>query len=314
MIRSATPLSCPVCDSAAPIVRQLPAGEIRATLEGLFGAAMPQSVPAQDYALRECDGCGLVFADPMVAGDGAFYGWITAFERYHAGARWEWGVIKDQIRQAQSKTMLEIGAGAGRLMDFLGDVAGLSCVGIDVSESSVEAARKNGHDVRVAAFTDLNSVLSADETFDAIVLSHVLEHVSDPRGVMTTLLKRLNPGGKLMAAIPYSPMSRELTDWDIMNLPPHHLTRWNAQSLEGLARALGCKVQLHAAKAKSPLKRAVQDTCGEVLGDKHPANLTRAWVVLTHIGLFQRYLAKHKRRDVVNGQIAGDSVLAVFYR
>lgn len=309
---SATP--CPVCNGPAPVVRQLPASEIRATLEDLFGAAMPQSVPAQDYAMRECEGCGLVFADPMMAGDGAFYGWITSFDRYHAGARWEWRIIKEQVRQAHAKTMLEVGAGTGRLMDYLGDITGLTCVGIDVSEASVAHARNNGHDVRVAAFDDLSSVLNADETFDAIVLSHVLEHVNDPKGVMATLLDRLSPTGKLMAAVPYSPMSRELTDWDIMNLPPHHLTRWNAKSLSGLATALGCQVDLHTAKAKSPFKRAVQDTCGDVLGDKHPATLTRAWTVLTHFGLFQSYLHKHKARDIVNGYPAGDSVLAVFYR
>ncbi len=308
----ATP--CPVCGAPAKPVRALPADEVRSVLEGLLGAAAPAGVPATDYTMQECSACALVFADPMVAGDGAFYGWITSFDRYHAGARWEWSVIKDQLNQSNAKTLLEVGAGTGALMEYLRDVAGLTCTGIDVSPASVATAKAKGFDVREAAFADLDRVLSAHETFDAVVLSHVLEHVEDPLGVTRTLLARLTPGGRLMAAVPYSPMSRELSEWDIMNLPPHHLTRWNQQSLNGLATALGCKVELHAAKAKSPLKRAVQDTCGEVLGDKHPSTLKRIATVLGNYALFQSYLAKHKARERVNGQPAGDSVLAVFYR
>lgn len=309
-----TSLHCPICGASANAVRTLPSAEIRRVLAGLFGAPVPDGVATTDYTMHECSACTLVFADPMVAGDGAFYGWITAFDRYHAGARWEWGVVKDQLTQHHAQTLLEVGAGTGALMAYLRDVSGLACTGIDVSAASVATAKAKGFDVREAAFSDLHSVLNADERFDAVVLSHVMEHVDDPLGVMQALLQRLTPTGRLMTAIPYSPMSRELTEWDIMNLPPHHLTRWNAQSLSALGRALGCRVELHSAKAKSPFKRAVQDTCGAVLGDKHPSTLKRIATVLGHPGVFQSFLARHKARDLVNGKPAGDSVLAVFYR
>lgn len=306
--------TCPICGSPAQPVLTLPSAEIRRVLTGVFGAAVPGGVATTDYTMYECDACALVFADPMVAGDDAFYGWITGFTRYHAGARWEWGVIKDQLSQLGAETMLEIGAGNGTLMEFLRDVPGLRCTGIDVSTASAAAARAKGFDVREAAFADLDRVLGPTDRFDAVVLSHVLEHVADPLAVMRTLQQRLKPGGRLMTAAPYSPMSRELTDWDIMNLPPHHLTRWNAQSLQGLADALGCHVELHAAKAKSPFKRAVQDTCGEVLGDKHPSFIRRVLTVLSHFATFKSFLARHQARERVNGRPAGDSVLAVFYQ
>lgn len=304
--------SCPVCGSSATIVLTLPADEIRGVLAELFGAPVPDGIPATDYVMRECSTCALVFADPMMAGDGAFYDWITGFEAYHAGARWEWSVIKDQLARHRATSLLEVGAGIGVLMEYLSSTKGLAMTGIDVSAASVAAAQAKGFDVREAAFADLATVLGANEAFDAIVLSHVMEHVEDPLGMMKALLTRLNPGGRLMTAVPYSPMSRELTDWNIMNLPPHHLTRWNQQSLHGLADALGCQVELHTAKAKSPFKRAVQDTCGDVVGDKRPATLKRIATVLGHFSTFQDFFARHKARERVNGQPAGDSVLAVF--
>lgn len=306
--------TCPVCGAPAQAVRALPAIEIHRVLTELFAAPMPNDVAKIDYTMCECSGCRLVFADPMVAGDGTFYGWITGFARYHAGVRWEWGKIKHIIEHHSAKSFLDVGAGTGALMEYLSDVSGLNMTGIDVSAASVKAAQAKGFDVREAAFNDLSSVMDKTERFDAIVLSHVLEHVSDPLGVMRTLLERLTDSGHLMAAVPYSPMSREMTEWDIMNLPPHHLTRWNKTSLHGLAQALGCSVTLHAAKAKSPFKRAVQDTCGHVLGDKHPSTLKRILTVAGNLGLFQNYLDRHKARERINGQPAGDSVLAVFSR
>lgn len=311
-VTSSTP--CPVCGSTANVVATLPAAKTHRVLAGLFGAEVPPSVPATDYTMCECTACALVYADPMLAGDGAFYGWITSFDRYHAGQRWEWHVIKDLLVEHNATRLLEVGAGMGALMEYLRDIKNLVMTGIDVSTTSVATAQAKGFDVREAAFADLDSVLAADESFDAVVLSHVMEHVEDPLGVMKTLLARLAPGGRLMTAVPYSPMSRELTDWDIMNLPPHHLTRWNKQSLHGLADALGCNVELHAAKAKSPLKRAVQDTCGDVLGDKHPSNLKRVITVLSNVNLFKSYLNRHRAREQVNGKPAGDSVLAVFHK
>lgn len=307
-----SPIPCPICGAEAKCVSTLPASQSRATLAGLFGAEVPQSISITDYALNECTACALVYADPMVAGDGAFYGWITTFDRYHAGRRWEWGVIKDQVRKHRATRLLEVGAGTGKLLDELGEVPGLTCVGIDVSASSVQAARARGLDVREAAFADIDSVLGPDETFDAIVMSHVLEHVEDPLGVTRTLMARLNPGGRLMAAVPYSPMSREMLGWDIMNMPPHHLTRWNAQSLTKLGDVLNATTALFAAKPKSAFKRAVQSTCGRVLGNEHPATLMRIATVMAHLPTFTGYLKAHLGRERVNGQRAGDSVLAVY--
>jgi len=306
--------ACPVCKQSAVFERALPGVEIRRVLSGLFGANVPRDVQIADYALHTCTGCGLVFVDPMQAGDDKFYGWITSFDRYQAHARWEWKAVKEQLVRHHAKSMFEVGAGTGKLMAFLADVEGLNCRGIDLSPASAALAREKGFDVQEADLETLDTLLAPSDRFDAIVLSHVLEHVDNPLGIMQILLERLAEGGRLMAAVPYSPMSRELTEWDIMNLPPHHLTRWNAQSLGGLAAALGCRVELHAAAAKSPLKRAIQDTCGDVLGNKHPSTLVRIKTVLTHVSIFKDFLRQHRAREQVNGRPAGDSVLAVFFR
>lgn len=304
---------CPICGTAAEVVRDLSAVEIRDQVSGLFDQPVPADVTFPDYHMRECQDCGLVYADPMAPGDGAYYGWITAQPKYHAGKRWEWGVIRNDFVAASGHLhVLEVGCGDGKLMDYVSDVNGLHMVGVDVSAPSIEKAKSKGHDARLSAFEDLNSVLSEAEMFDAVILSHVLEHVGDPLGVMQTVASRLKVGGAIYAALPYSPMSRELAGWDIQNLPPHHLTRWHQRSLQKLADILGLRLDLRLPKAKSPLKRAVQETCGEVLGNKHPNIWKRIGAVMAHPQLFFSWKHRFETRERVNGRAAGDSVLACF--
>lgn len=229
------PIACPVCGAESQKVMDLSGAAIRAQVSGLFGTSVPDEVQIADYTMRECQSCALVFADPMQSGDSAYYGWITAQAKYHAGKRWEWSVLRADFAGAgRALKVLEVGCGDGKLMAFLGDLDNVTMVGVDVSAPSVEKACSAGFDVRLAAFEDIDSVLSKDETFDAVILSHVLEHVGDPLGVMRQARARLSAGGSLYAAVPYSPMSRELAGWDIQNLPPHHLTRWNQASLAAL--------------------------------------------------------------------------------
>jgi len=308
---SASPV-CPVCKESSVFVSDLPKEEIQTVLSGLFGADMPPNLPIADYTLQECTGCSLVFANPMQAGNDEFYGWITSFDRYKSEGRWEWKVIKEQLVRRKAKTLFEIGAGTGKLMTFLSSIDGLKCSGIDLSPTSCAAAQAKGFDVRNVAFDDLGQVLEPTDTFDVIILSHVLEHVDNPLGIMQTLLGRISKGGHIMVAVPYSPMSRELTGWDIMNLPPHHLTRWNAQSLQKLADTIGCQVELETSKAKSPFRRAMQDVCGDVLGDKHPSTLKRISTVLGNFSLFKEFLARHRAREQLDGRLVGESVLAIF--
>src|SRR6185295_20221529 len=85
---------CPICAIEARATTALSAAHIRTRLVEEFSAAVPAALPLGDYQLRQCDTCELVFADPMRAGSGEFYRWVTSFPAYHAEARWEWGVLR----------------------------------------------------------------------------------------------------------------------------------------------------------------------------------------------------------------------------
>ena len=311
--------NCPICQTTGMTVVDLPGKTARQQIAAVFGTNVPDEIEILDYTMLQCTGCGLVYANPMIPGGADYYGWITVQPKYSAGQRWEWEKIATALAQRIGRTshsgrarVLEVGCGNGKLLQFLGANKNLNLSGVDVSAPSVKLAQEKGLAVRLADFSNPASALGPDEMFDGIILSHVLEHVSDPMGVTRALAARLNNGGAIFVSVPYSPMSRELDGWDIQNLPPHHLTRWNKNSLARLASKLGLELSLITAKAKSPFKRAVQDTCGRALGNKHPWLGARIGAVLGNFKMFVDFYNRHRDREFVGGKPVGDTALAIF--
>ena len=79
--------------------------------------------------------------------------------------------------------------------------------------------------------------------FPVVTSFHCLEHVSQPVEFVRELLRATARGGSLFLSTPYSPMSFETEWFDVMNHPPHHMTRWNLAAYRKLAEILGVKMR-----------------------------------------------------------------------
>ncbi len=299
---------CPICAGPGQVQRRLTADEITAGFYAVFAEKPPAGAVPGDYDIAGCTVCGLVFADPMAAGDAALYGWLTGFTKYHAQDRWEWTRMKAILAAAgRPMALLELGAGRGDFLAEIATVPDLDVAGIELSAASARAARARGLDVRQAALEDI--VAGEAGAWDVVVLSHVLEHVAAPLALMADVKRLLKPGGRVLFSLPYSPMSREYLHDDIMNLPPHHMTRWNISALETLARVTGMRLETWMPRAKRPWKRALKHTCDLVRGEGRVSGLARLPVVLANWRTFRKVLADHRKRDRVDGRMAADTVL-----
>ena len=285
--------------------------EIRRRLGAVFGAPPPDTVDICDYTMLACADCGLVFASPMRAGDDAFYRWVTGFDRYAAAHRWEWRAIKSILaREARPTRLLEIGCGEGGFLRSLADLRHVRASGIDQSARSVEAALARGVEAKRMTVDALLAAPDRDGGYDAIVATHVLEHLEKPLEFVMGCAAMLNPGGSLLLSTPYSPLSRELLAWDIMNMPPHHLTRWNATAFRKLAGRAGLTIAIIAPRAVPPLKRAVRQTCIKATGeDRRFPLLERVSILARHPGVFREILARARCRERLDGRLAPDKVL-----
>jgi 2-polyprenyl-3-methyl-5-hydroxy-6-metoxy-1,4-benzoquinol methylase len=94
--------------------------------------------------------------------------------------------------------LLDIGCGNGTFL-LKAREAGWQVVGIDPDPKAIEMARQFGLDTHVGFIDVLDGQA---ECFDVITLSHVIEHIHDPRAALSAIQRLLKPGGMLYLETP----------------------------------------------------------------------------------------------------------------
>lgn len=149
--------------------------------------------------------------------------------------------IEDIEAQRQGKLrILEIGSGFGYLTYALRQ-RGHDCVGIDISESAVEGARRNfGPHYEVCDVTTM--AVDASDAFDVIVATELIEHVEDPVGLLKSVQKLLKPGGWILLTTPNKDLYSDSLAWHT-DAAPVHLYWFGKTSMRTMAWQLGMMVQ-----------------------------------------------------------------------
>jgi glycosyltransferase involved in cell wall biosynthesis/SAM-dependent methyltransferase len=153
-------------------------------------------------------------------------------------------VLAEELRHGAAQAprrVLDVGCGDGR--HLARDVqAGWHATGVDFSPTAVGRAQRRGLDVRLGTI-DRDDL--ARESFDLIRLSHVIEHVPDPVGLLRRARDLLAPGGRIHIATPnLASVSASLFGpywWDLE--APRHLIVFTPDSLQGAARRAGLVVE-----------------------------------------------------------------------
>ncbi len=93
-----------------------------------------------------------------------------------------------------------------------------SYLGVDVSDTALQAARTKGLNVQHIA--DASELPFADGTFDLAVCIEVLVHLLEPHLAAKEILRVLRPGGRLIATVPNVAYWRRRADLAVLG-------RWN---------------------------------------------------------------------------------------
>ena len=133
-------------------------------------------------------------------------------------------------------TLLDVGCGNGEFMGRMHSF-GWNVSGLDFDPSAASYARGQGLDVRYGTIADLPDSVR----YDVIVLSHVIEHVSDPVDLLRECGKRLQPGtGRLVISTPNINSLGHASfkdDWRGLEVPRHFILYSPAGLRECVARA-----------------------------------------------------------------------------
>jgi len=140
-------------------------------------------------------------------------------------------------KPTQGQRLLDIGCGNG---DFLVGAreAGWQVSGVEPDPKAADAARQRGVDVTVGT---VDLLAGESDCFDAITLSHVIEHVHEPKQLLQAVQRLLKPGGIVYIDTPnIQSHGAELfrQNWRGIETP-RHLVLFNPASLTGLLSATG---------------------------------------------------------------------------
>ncbi|HEV2169768.1 MAG TPA: methyltransferase domain-containing protein, partial [Candidatus Binatus sp.] len=110
--------------------------------------------------------------------------------------------------------------------------------GVDFDAKAVANARSKGLNVHLGSVEDLKL---PDASFDLILMSHLIEHVYDPVGLLRECRRLLRPCGRLIVATPNSESlghAKFGANWLLLH-PPRHLYLFNPDNLAAMTRAAG---------------------------------------------------------------------------
>jgi SAM-dependent methyltransferase len=181
--------SCPACGSTAgsPIGTQEIAGFPFATTAGVF--------VQEDYSIRECIECGLLYKTRTLSADD-----FSAYYEQVDFRKWESAVPYPTEREVLSllkslpanSKCLDFGCSTGRLLALL--PGSYDRYGYEVNQTAAAEAKEKG--IRILSSEELGA--TSQDFFDAIVMMDVFEHLSDPVPVLSRLVALIRPGGMLI--------------------------------------------------------------------------------------------------------------------
>lgn len=149
----------------------------------------------------------------------------------------QWVGYTVRFLHARNGRLLDVGCGNGTFLMLMAKL-GWKVMGIEPDAIAARYAQDQGLEVVVGRLEDTKL---EPESFDAITLSHVIEHIPDPVHVFKVLSCALKPGGVLVSISPNpcGMLSRIFgISWRALD-PPRHLVLLGPRALAELSCNFG---------------------------------------------------------------------------
>lgn len=207
---------------------------------------------------------------------------------FTAEAPWERGPILDFITHSartvsQGARVLDVGAGDAPYAELF---AHTDYVTLDWESSPHKGARS------AAVSASADAIPLPDATFDAVVLTQVLEHVRRPAVVVAEIARVLRPGGRLFATVPLV--------WELHE-EPHDYWRFTRYALAALLEDAGLEAVAIEPRSDSltALAQLMTNVGWSLLGDASDPQSVQASGALRELALEVARLAPLDTRRVL---------------
>jgi len=198
------PIKCNLCGSDKYSV-------VYNTYKGDISTIEPDSYTithnSRDISIRlvKCGKCGLIYANPAPSLDRMINNYVESVDLLYleeeAGRRLAArGILKELKRSKKRGRLLDIGCAAGFLLDEARKM-GFEVHGVELSKWAIDYARD-----KFGITTICHGALKGSEYpvnyFDVVVMTDVIEHLTDPMGTLVEIRKFLKPDGMICISTP----------------------------------------------------------------------------------------------------------------
>jgi 2-polyprenyl-6-hydroxyphenyl methylase / 3-demethylubiquinone-9 3-methyltransferase len=187
------------------------------------------------------------------------------------------GLDSRGIKPLTSKSVLDVGCGAGLMCEPLARMGG-AVTGVDAAPENIAVAADHAKKQGLTINYRCADVATLSGQFDLVTSMEVVEHVTDPAGFIAALASLLAPGGLMILSTPNrTPLSRLalITVGEGLGQIPKGTHNWSQfltpDELIALLEAAGMSVVAQSGLAFSPAK-------GFVLSDDKSLNYLLAAV------------------------------------
>jgi 2-polyprenyl-3-methyl-5-hydroxy-6-metoxy-1,4-benzoquinol methylase len=211
------------------------ASELKQRYMKAFQVDISAFLTADEVTLRHDGPTGVQYYEGCGPGDSQFYDQLTNNSWYYDTTRWEHiKVAKNLLSERGPQSyVIDVGCGSGVFLDELKKQGWEKTFGIDFNPYACELAQKKGHQIYQEP---LKKIKEKNESFDVVTAFQVIEHVPDALEFIKEVVK---PGGLVVISTPnYKSFMRNL-EWNLLNMPPHHVSLFTAESFESMAKILG---------------------------------------------------------------------------
>ncbi|MGL4629811.1 MAG: class I SAM-dependent methyltransferase [Leadbetterella sp.] len=203
-----------------------------------------------ELAVYQCRDSNLRFYFPFsVVSDGEFYAELARnYKSYYNPWKWEHEIVFEKIKP--NETVLEIGCGEGSFLSKLKEKFATP-VGLDLNPEAVIVGKKIGVKILNESITE--HAQNFPQSYDTICAFQLFEHVNEVGDFLKNTIKCLKKGGVLAIGVPNNHSYYFKKDtYHTLNLPPHHMLLWDANSLEYIAKLFDLEI---IEIIKQPVKR-----------------------------------------------------------
>ncbi|PSF39515.1 hypothetical protein C7H19_01625 [Aphanothece hegewaldii CCALA 016] len=243
---------CPLSDQEMKLWLSMP-------IDAITGQPMINNI----YYCSESD-YGMVFPRPSINAIADFYNlnnYYTQGEshfqeksnnsfldklRVHIAWRFDKGVhltaqLIDQLVNHKSSKICDIGCGSGQLLKEL-KMMGHDVMGVEPNERSTVYSQDL--DVYIGTAENIPKQI-AENRFDVIIMTHVLEHCLAPKVALSNIYELLRPGGYLICEVPNNAclgFKYSGVTWTMLDLP-RHLNFFTSSNLQEICQQANFEIQ-----------------------------------------------------------------------